>query len=220
MRPIQRLVPFLASAVVLGACPGTTTQTQTAEPQIEPSGQLADEVLFRPAYGRAELQRALITERGAEAKSETTIAELEAKEGFDDRLRFAQEDLAVLRRFITSLETCEAAGRYCPPRLDDPPWAFDPDPDVQQPPKLDTPLRFDLESWQKVSAELHGRACACRTLSCVDSMTVAIEQLETRPMPDVQGDDTATQSITWARECLLRLRGKKPTRAPKPLVDE
>lgn len=216
MRPIWRVVPFLA----LAACPGPGTQTQPTEPSIEPRGQLADEVLYRPTYGKAELQRALIAERGAEAKGEATIAELEAKEGMDDRLRFAQDDLAVRRRFIASLEACESEGRYCPPRLDDPPWAFDPDPDVQQPPKLDTPLRFDLASWQKVASELHGRACACRTLSCVDSMAVAIEQLEGRPMPEVQGDETATQSVTWARECLFRLRGKKATSVAKTVVEE
>ena len=210
MRPIQRVVPFLLLAN-LGACPGPATQTQPVEPSIEAHGQLADEVLYRPTYGKAELQRALITERGAEARGEATIAELEAKEGFDDRLRLAQDDLAVRRRFIASLEACEASGRFCPPRLDDPPWAFDPDPDVQQPPKLDTPLRFDLASWQKVSAELHGRACACRTIACVDSMGVAIDQLEARPMPEVQGDEVASQSITRARECLYRLRGKKAT---------
>ncbi len=215
MRPIWRVLPFLT----LVACPGAGTQTQTTEPQIEARGQLADEVLYRPTYGKAELQRALITERGAEAKGESAVSELEAKEGYDDRLRFAQADLAVRRRFIASLEACESVGRYCPPRLDDPPWAFDPDPDVQQPPKLDTPLRFDLASWQKVAAELHGRACACRTLSCVDSMSVAIDQLESRPMPDVQGDDTATQSVAWARECLFRLRGKKTTTV-RPSIEE
>jgi hypothetical protein len=223
MRPILRVVPFLAFVVASAACPGPGTQTQTAEPSIEPAGHLADEVLYRPTYGKAELQRALITERGAEAKGESQVAELEVKEGYDDRLRFAQADLAVLRRFIASLEACESEGRYCPPRLDDPPWAFDPDPDVQQPPKLDAPLRFDLASWQKIATELHGRACACRTQSCLDSMTVAIEQLEVRPMPDVhdvQGDEAATQSITWARECLFRLRGKKPTSVAKTVVEE
>lgn len=209
-------MPFLA----LAGCPGPSVPPRTTEPQITPHAQLADEEVFRPTYGKSELQRALITERGAEAKGEALITELESKEGTDDRLRLAQDDLAVRRRFIASLESCEAAGRFCPPRLDDPPWTFDPDPDVQQPPKLDTPLRFDLASWQKVSAELHGRACACRTLACVDSVSVVIEQLETRPMPEVQGDETATQSITWARECLFRLRGKKATPVDKPLVDE
>lgn len=218
MRPFQRVLPFL---VFVTGCPGPNPHPRGPEdPQIEPHGQLADEVLYRPTYGKAELQRALIAERGAEAKGESAVAELEAKEGFDDRLRYAQEDLSVRRRFIATLEACESSGRYCPPRLDEPPWAFDPDPDVQQPPKLDTPLRFDLASWQKISSELHGRACACRTLSCIDSMAVAIEQLETRPMPDVQGDETATQSITWARECLFRLRGKKPTTVVPPPAEE
>lgn len=220
MRPVRRVVPFLAAIAVLGACPGPGAKVETAETQIEPIGRLADEVLFRPSYGKNELQRALIAERGAEAKDESTVAELEAKEGYEDRLRFARADLEVRRRFIASLEACEAMGRFCPPRLDDPPWAFDPDPDVQQPPPLDASLRFDLASWQKVSAELHGRACACRTLSCVDSMSVAIDMLETRPMPEVQGDETATQSVTWARECLFRLRGKKTTAVARPLVEE
>ena len=216
MRPILRVVPFLATA----ACPGTTSQTPPVEPQIEAHGQLADEVRYRPTYGKAELQRALISERGAEARGEALVGELETKDGTDDRLRLASADLAVRRRFIASLEACEASGRYCPPRLDDPPWTFDPDPDVQQPPKLDTPLRFDLASWQKIASELHGRACACRTLACVDSMAVAIEQLEPRPMPEVQGDEAATQSIAWARECLFRLRGKKATPVAKPLTEE
>lgn len=219
MRPILRVVPFLVSVASAG-CPRATTQTQTTEPQIEAHGQLADEVLYRPTYGKAELQKALIAERGAEARGEAQITELEGKDGTEDRLRLAESDLAVRRRFIASLEACETSGRFCPPRLDDPPWAFDPDPDVQQPPKLDTPLRFDLASWQKIATELHGRACACRTISCVDSMTVAIEQLEPRPMPEVQGDEAATQSITWARECLFRLRGKKATPVAKTLVEE
>jgi hypothetical protein len=51
-------------------------------------------------------------------------------------------------------------------------------------------------------------------------MAVAIEQVESRPMPDVQGDETATQSITWARECLFRLRGKKATTIELPLTEE
>jgi hypothetical protein len=79
-------------------------------------------------------------------------------------------------------------------------------------------LRFDLDSWRGLAAELHGRACACRTLACVDSVGIAIDQLETRPMPEVQSDDAATTAITRARECLFRLRGKAPmpaARAPE-----
>ena len=70
-----------------------------------------------------------------------------------------------------------------------------------------------------VAAELHGRACACRTVACLDSLGVAIDRLEARPMPQVQDDDAATLSITRARECLARLRGRgapapAPARAP------
>jgi len=71
------------------------------------------------------------------------------------------------------------------------------------------PLRFDLESWRNVAAELHGRACVCRTVGCLDSMETAIARLEVRPMPDVQQDDLATHDVTKARECLMRLRGRK-----------
>ena len=46
------------------------------------------------------------------------------------------------------------------------------------------------------------RTSACRPL---------IDRLESRPMPDVQNDDTALLSIVRARECLDRLRGRKPT---------
>ena len=47
-----------------------------------------------------------------------------------------------------------------------------------------------------------------RTLACVDSLGVAIDELEPRPMPEVQGDEAATASLTRARGCLFRLRGK------------
>ncbi len=47
-------------------------------------------------------------------------------------------------------------------------------------------------------------------------MDVAINQLETRPMQDVRGDETATVSITRARECLVWLRGKS---VAKPIVE-
>jgi hypothetical protein len=56
-----------------------------------------------------------------------------------------------------------------------------------------------------VAAELHGRACACRTTACVATMNDAIDRLEPRPMQDVRGDETASLSLTRARECLTRL---------------
>jgi hypothetical protein len=160
-----------------------------------------------PTYDKSELQKALIAERAAEAKVEHRITELEAA-GDPDPINAARADLAIRRRFIATLETCEATARYCPPRLDDPAWSYDIEMDAD--PKLDTPLRFDLQSWQKVTAELHGRACACRTLSCLDSMSVVISRLETRPLEDVRGDETASIEITRARECIYRLLGKRP----------
>jgi hypothetical protein len=172
-----------------------------------------------PRYGKAELQKALIAERAAEATVERRVADLEARQSdaaspaLDDQLRVALADLAVRRRFITTLEVCEATARRCPPRLDDPPWAYDPDPDRPGDPPLAAPIRFDLESWRTIAAELNGRACACRTIACVDSVGVAIDELEPRPMPAVQGDDQAATEITRARECLFRLRGKSAIRA-------
>lgn len=181
----------------------------TDEPVIR--AELANEDHVVPTYGKQELSRVLIAERGREASGEKLIADLEARPSdpaLDDRLRVALADLAVHRRFIATLESCEATGRYCPPRLDDPPWAYDPDPDRATAPPLDSGLRFDLASWRGITLELHGRACACRTLSCVDSLGVAIDELEPRPMSEVQGDEAATASLTRARECLFRLRGK------------
>lgn len=157
---------------------------------------LASEDDFQPSYGKADLEKALIGERGAESQLEA--------QGDD-----AAADLAVRRRFIASLEACQQSGRTCPPRLDEPAWSYDVESDAD--PKLDAPLRFDVDDWRAIASELFGRACACRTASCVDSMEVAIGKLETRPMPDVRGDEEASLSITRARECLTRLRGKDRT---------
>jgi hypothetical protein len=217
MRPLWVASAFLAFCA---ACPGGGVQSAgptPGDPILPPSGTLADDDLYTPTYGKAELQKALIAERGAEATGEQTVAELEAAPttaAGDDRLRIARADLAVRRRFIQTLEACDAAGRWCPPRLDDPPWAFDPDPDGPPDPPMSAALRFDLEGWRALSAELHGRACACRTIGCIDSMGVAIDQLELRTAVAIQGDETATLSVTRARECLFRLRGKAIARTP------
>jgi hypothetical protein len=160
-----------------------------------------------PSYDKSDIQKALIAERAAEAKVEQRIVDLESA-GDPDPVNAARADLAVRRRFIATLETCEVTGRYCPPRLDDPAWNYAVDSDDD--PKLDVPLRFDVASWQKVTAELHGRACACRTVTCVDSVNAAIARLEQRPMEDVRGDETATIEITRGRDCIYRLLGKRP----------
>lgn len=201
-----------ASLTVLVACPGATAVgPPPADPGDGQHSALADEDSYKPSYGKPELQRALISERGAEATGERRVAELEARQAeaaVDDQLRVAVADLAVRRRFIASLEACEARGRWCPPRLDDPPWGFDPDGERRVAPPMTAALHFDLDGWRELAAELHGRACACRTIACVDSVGVAIDLLEGRTLPEVEGDDTASISITRARECLFRLRGK------------
>lgn len=197
----------------LAACGGAQTAAPVA-PGETPRSTFAEEDVAPPSYGKAELTRALIAERGFEANGERRVVELEAKiadtddPATADQLRVASADLAVRRRFIATLERCEATGALCPPRLDDPPWPYDPDPDKPAPPPMTAQLRYDLESWRALTAELYGRACACRTLACVDSVGVAIDHLETRPMPIVLDDDAATLATTRARACLFRLRGK------------
>ena len=214
-----------ACLVVLAACGASATATPPAAPEPAHS-TLAEEDLYKPSYGKPELSRALISERGAEATGERVVAELEARAAsaaapaVDDQLRVALADLAVRRRFIATLEACQAAGRLCPPRLDDPAWSFDPDPDRSGDPPMTSVLRFDVESWRGLAAELFGRACACRTIACVDSVGVAIDLLEKRPMPHVLSDETASVSVTRARECLFRLRGKAAIRVASPAADE
>jgi hypothetical protein len=159
-----------------------------------------------PSYGKPELDRALATERLALVTQEHAAGEAEAKDDSGEALRVALADLSVHRRFVATLEACAATGRWCPPRLDDPPWSYDIADDAAKPP-LDNVLRFDRDDWRKIASELFGRACACRTIACVDSLGVAIDHLETRPMPDVRDDDDAAAAITHARECLYRLRG-------------
>ena len=206
---------WLALVLTLAGCKtGSTPRPPAEQIAVEP-GALAAEDLFRPGYGGDDLERALTAERGAEVSAVVRVRALEER-GDLDAWQTAAADLAVRRRFIASLEACQAVGRTCPPRLDEPAWTFAIDGDA--PPPLDTPLRFDLATWRAIAVELHGRACACRTLACVDSMFVAIEQLEARPMPDVQGDEAASLSITRARECLYRLRGLRPT--PRAIATE
>ena len=196
--------------LALAACQhgGSTPPPNTGDHGLATHEALAGDDDFRPSYGKDELQKALIAERAAEATAEQAVMNADMR-GDDDATRAARADLAVRRRFIAALEACDAAGHRCPPRLDDPPWSYDVASDAD--PRLDAQLRFDRDSWQKVATELHGRACACRTVACVESLEVVIGKLEDRPMPDVRGDEVASQSITRARECLVRLRGKART---------
>ena len=187
--------------MALAACGSPQgTQTETTVPP-EPHTQLAGDDDPKPTYDKAALEKALIAERGAEATNERRVADAEQK-GDDDALRIAVADLAVRRRFITALETCQQSQHLCPPRLDDPPG------------QLEAPLRFDLADWQKLTTELHGRACACRTQACVDATDAQLNELEERPMQDVRADEQATFELTRARECLYRLRGKTIAKVP------
>jgi hypothetical protein len=212
--------PGSIALAFLLACGGA----EKTRPQLPDRGgaraAFGDDDRFVPAYEKSELNKALIAERALEATGERKLAELEAQgpEASNDPLRVARADLAVRRRFIASLEACEASGTWCPPRLDDPVWHFDYDANEQPP--LDAPLVFDLAGWRKLADELHGRACACRTLVCVDSVGVAIDQLDRKPTPPVQGDEAASLAITRARECLFRLRGKSNRPPPSRVIDE
>lgn len=179
--------------------------------------------MVQPAYDKAALRAQLTTERATVAAIERQLGELEARStvASDDRLRAAHADLAVRRQFVAALEACEAIGRWCPPRLDDPPWTFDP-PSGPQPgadPPMTAALQFDLAGWRALASELHGRACACRTLTCVDSLDGALAALEPRPAAAVRGDEAATASVTWARECLFRLRGKLAFRSVHAIAE-
>jgi hypothetical protein len=200
--------------MTLAAC-GAPTQSGLA-PQVEdPHTQLAADDDIHPGYSNPDLEKALIAERGAEATNERRVADAEAK-GDSDALVVATADLHVRQRFIKSLETCQQSGHLCPPRLDDPAWKYDYATDGAKP-TLDTVLRFDLADWRAMTTELHGRACACRTIACVESMDVALNDLETHPTEDVRADEQAITELTHARECLFRLRGKSMAKPNDPL---
>ena len=207
--PLMKLLVVLAVMAGCHGSGGAPAPHRGGDTGITTHDGLAGADEYQPSYGKADLETALIAERAAESSGEKAVADATD----DDARLAASADLAVRRRFIASLEACQDSGHDCPPRLDDPAWTYDPSSDTD--PKLDTPLRFDLDDWQKVAAELHGRACACRTKACVESMDAAIDTLETRPMQDIRGDETASQSITRARECLTRLAGRARTYAPE-----
>jgi hypothetical protein len=210
--------------MVATGCGGAATPPRPPAPQTDngaPATLAADDN-YQPAYGKPELQKALSAERVLEATAERQVAELDdllARQGdatLADQLYVARADLAVRQRFVAMLAACDAGGRWCPPRLDDPAWVYDLAADPPNEPPVTSTLRFDLDSWRALADELHGRACACRSLGCVDSVGFAIDKLEARPVPQVRGDEVATISVTRARECLFRLRGKSVIQAARP----
>jgi hypothetical protein len=185
----MRLLPLL---LALAACgPGTPPQAGSGADVITyHKAELSDDEEPPPKYHRSDLDDVLEAERAKVAAMSD-----------EDR-----DNILVRKRFIEILELCKATGTNCPPRIDEPAWTFEADSDTD--PKLENPLRFDVDSWRKLSTELHGRACACRTIDCVDTVEVAIQRLEVRPMRDVQSDDFAAIEIVRARDCLARLRGR------------
>ena len=214
VRPEPLVLTFLgAFLAACGSAPARPTGPGTVDDTPAAGAELAGEDLYTPTYGKPELDQALASERIVVASAEAALAKL-ADTGSDDQVRVATADLAVRRRYVAALEACRDSGRACPPRLDEPSWAYDPDPDTPgaTAPPIDAPLAFDLAGWRTIASELFWRACACRTIACVDTMTVAIDVLEARPAPDVDADEAAAQSVTRARECLFRLRrGTVPT---------
>jgi hypothetical protein len=201
---------FGVLAVVIGAaaagaagCGGGQTErfvepTQAA--QIDPE---ATEV--QPTYGKQELERVLAEERQAHVAAQAVLDGLMGQRGKAVEISLRLADLGVQARFLETLESCKARGVWCPPKLGMT-WTIRDGVDV--PVSLDSDVRFDLTSWRKLTTELWARSCDCRSMTCVDAMTVTIDALEPRPTPEVQGDEEASAALTAARTCLWRLRGK------------
>ncbi len=191
--------------LTLAACSGGSVRPVGPTEITEHTAMAEDDPA--PPYGKDELAQALAAEREQLARADAEARDAETKVSDEAHLRTAIANAAIRRRFVQTLEVCAATARLCPPRLDDRQWSYAVESDTDPP--LDVPLRFDLESWRKVAAELTERSCTCRTIDCIESAEAAIARLEVRPMPDVQADDEATASITRARDCLMRLRGKR-----------
>jgi hypothetical protein len=196
----------VSSPDTLGSTGGSTTRTSERNISTHEAFPADDDALA-PNYGRAELDRAITAEHTALDTAVQQLAGLEADARPDDALHIALADRDVRQRFLAALETCRDDGRRCPPRLDDRPFPYE--LDGSKDPKLETKLRFDVEDWRAVTAELNERACACRTVACIDALDAATTTLEARPMPQVLADDAATESLARARTCLMRLRGRR-----------
>src|SRR5690606_29524568 len=105
----------LALLLAITACKTGSTPHAAGDEIVAPAPETLAEIdAYRPDYGADALERALTAERGAEASAEVRLRDLEAR-GDYDKLRTAIADLAVRRRFIASLEACQATGQVCPP---------------------------------------------------------------------------------------------------------
>lgn len=207
---LARVVPLLAAA----ACGGSQTERFVEPVQAARIDPEATEVV--PTYGKAELERVLAEERQAHGAAQSVLAGLMEQRGKSVEISLRLADVGVQQRYIETLESCKAHGVWCPPKLG---MAWTIREDVDVPVSLDAEVRFDLDSWRKLTTELWARGCDCRSMTCVDAMTVTIDVLEPRPTPEVQGDQEASAALTAARTCLWRLRGKAGKRGMMRVED-
>lgn len=208
---------FFALAISSAACGGAQPSERFVEPQSRPDPIDPEATEVTPSYGRAEIERVLGEERRAQADGKAAIEALQTQRGKAVELALALADQGVRERYLETLETCRDHRMWCPPRLGLS-WTFH-DDSADVPVSLESELRFDLQSWRKLSAELWARGCDCRTMQCVDAMTHTIDVLESRPLAEVQGDHEASTAVTGARTCLWRLRGKAGSRGKGPKVE-
>src|SRR5262245_62120753 len=122
MKPAWSVCGFLACASAPPRPPVTTEPATVTQ-------AFADFDDVAPSYGKPELERALAGERATVAARERAVADAETGDDAD-ALRVALADLGVESRFVGTLEACVTTGRWCPPRLDDPPWRYDLDDDA------------------------------------------------------------------------------------------
>lgn len=214
---MTRRPSLFALVLWCAACGGAQSSERFVEPQSRPDPIDPEATEVAPSYGRAELERAIGEERRAQADGKAAIEALQTQRGKSLELATALADQGVRERYLEALETCRDHRMWCPPKLGLS-WTFHDDA-ADVPVSLEAELRFDLQSWRKLAAELWARGCDCRTMRCVDAMTHTVDVLESRPLADVQGDHEASTAVTGARTCLWRLRGKAGSRGKGPRAE-
>lgn len=198
---VASVAASLAASLV--GCGGAPVERYVEPTKATPVDPEAVEVV--PTYSRQEMERVLAEERQAHTAAQAVLASLMEQRGRSVEIALKLADVGVQARYLEGLEACRARGVWCPPKLG---MAWTIREEQAVPVSLDAEVRFDLTSWRALASELWARGCDCRSMTCVDAMTQTIDELEKQPMPEVQGDPEAAASITAARTCLWRLRGK------------
>ncbi len=193
----------VVSLALAAACGGAPPERFVEPKQLEPVDPESTEV--QPTYSRQDMERILADERAAATAAAATLTSLMDQRGKSIEISLRLADLGVQQRYIEALESCRARSVWCPPKVGLTWTIRELEQDV--PVSLDAELRFDLDSWRTLAAELWARGCDCRSMECVDAMTQSIDSLEGKPTLEVQGDHQASTAITGARTCLWRLRG-------------